>query len=233
MDDIAKTLQTTKDINVEIRVRNNRILTAMKKAGISVKQLAEGTGVTITVVYDFINMKLAARKEKNDEWLPAAVRIADFFYCLPEDLFSDVQQRRAIARNRVRAEISFAEMQTFFHNAPRAKLEIECEANEARGMLYAALLKLTPREERVLRMRFGINLPRDMTLESIGEQLNLSGDRIRIIESRALRKLQHPAWGGKIRSATCSQSVEVATNWQEDREIYTHFVADDEVLSQI
>ena len=52
---------------------------------------------------------------------------------------------------------------------------------------------LTPREERVLRMRFGIGMNSDHTLEEVGQQFSLTRERIRQIEARALRKLKHPS----------------------------------------
>lgn len=54
------------------------------------------------------------------------------------------------------------------------------------------LATLTPREARILRMRFGIELDRDYTLESVGQQYNLTRERIRQIEAKALKKLRHP-----------------------------------------
>jgi RNA polymerase primary sigma factor len=58
---------------------------------------------------------------------------------------------------------------------------------------------LSPREERIIRMRFGIGLDRDYTLESIGEEYSLTRERIRQIEAKALRKLQHPAKRSRLR----------------------------------
>ena len=57
----------------------------------------------------------------------------------------------------------------------------------------AALETLKPREERVLRKRFGIGLPTDYTLEEIGKEFRVIGERIRQIEAKALRKLKHPS----------------------------------------
>jgi RNA polymerase primary sigma factor len=54
------------------------------------------------------------------------------------------------------------------------------------------LSSLTPREERVLRMRFGIGMATDHTLEEVGKQFSVTRERIRQIEAKALRKLQHP-----------------------------------------
>jgi RNA polymerase primary sigma factor len=59
---------------------------------------------------------------------------------------------------------------------------------------------LTPREERVLRMRFGIGMNTDHTLEEVGQQFNVTRERIRQIEAKALRKLKHPSRSRKLRS---------------------------------
>ena len=63
------------------------------------------------------------------------------------------------------------------------------------------LASLTPREERVLRMRFGIGMNTDHTLEEVGQQFSVTRERIRQIEAKALRKLKHPS-----RSANCARS---------------------------
>ena len=55
------------------------------------------------------------------------------------------------------------------------------------------LASLTPREERVLRMRFGIGMNTDHTLEEVGQQFSVTRERIRQIEAKALRKLKHPS----------------------------------------
>ncbi len=59
---------------------------------------------------------------------------------------------------------------------------------------------LTPREERVLRMRFGIGMNTDHTLEEVGQQFNVTRERIRQIEAKALRKLKHPSRSRRLRS---------------------------------
>ena len=62
------------------------------------------------------------------------------------------------------------------------------------------LASLTPREERVLRMRFGIGMNTDHTLEEVGQQFSVTRERIRQIEAKALRKLKHPRGSRKLRS---------------------------------
>src|SRR5258708_29059291 len=62
------------------------------------------------------------------------------------------------------------------------------------------LALLTPREERVLRMRFGIGINKDHTLEEVGQRFSVTRERIRQIEAKALRTLKHPSRSRKLRS---------------------------------
>jgi RNA polymerase primary sigma factor len=62
------------------------------------------------------------------------------------------------------------------------------------------LSSLTPREERVLRMRFGIGMNTDHTLEEVGQQFSVTRERIRQIEAKALRKLKHPTRSRQLKS---------------------------------
>jgi len=78
-------------------------------------------------------------------------------------------------------------------------LEAAIHAN-LRETTTRVLASLTPREERVLRMRFGIGMNTDHTLEEVGQQFNVTRERIRQIEAKALRKLKHPSRSRKLRS---------------------------------
>jgi RNA polymerase primary sigma factor len=69
-----------------------------------------------------------------------------------------------------------------------------------REMTTRVLASLTPREERVLRMRFGIGMNTDHTLEEVGQQFSVTRERIRQIEAKALRKLKHPSRSRQLRS---------------------------------
>ncbi len=78
-------------------------------------------------------------------------------------------------------------------------VEAAIQAN-LRETTTRVLATLTPREERVLRMRFGIGMNTDHTLEEVGQQFNVTRERIRQIEAKALRKLKHPSRSRKLRS---------------------------------
>ena len=69
-----------------------------------------------------------------------------------------------------------------------------------REIVKEVLDSLTPREAKVLRMRFGIEMNTDHTLEEVGKQFDVTRERIRQIEAKALRKLRHPSRSEKLRS---------------------------------
>ncbi len=69
-----------------------------------------------------------------------------------------------------------------------------------REVVRDILDSLTPREAKVLRMRFGIEMSTDHTLEEVGKQFDVTRERIRQIEAKAIRKLKHPSRSDKLRS---------------------------------
>ena len=69
-----------------------------------------------------------------------------------------------------------------------------------RDVTKDVLDSLTPREAKVLRMRFGIEMNTDHTLEEVGKQFDVTRERIRQIEAKALRKLRHPSRSEKLKS---------------------------------
>jgi RNA polymerase primary sigma factor len=78
---------------------------------------------------------------------------------------------------------------------------VDCAVNEnLKETTTLVLASLTPREERVLRMRFGIGMNSDHTLEEVGQQFSVTRERIRQIEAKALRKLKHPSRSRKLKT---------------------------------
>ena len=69
-----------------------------------------------------------------------------------------------------------------------------------RETTHAVLAQLTPREAKVLRMRFGIDLSTDHTLEEVGQDFEVTRERIRQIEAKALRKLRHPSRSKRLKA---------------------------------
>jgi len=76
--------------------------------------------------------------------------------------------------------------------------QVAAEASALRRVLAEALAELTPREQHILRKRFGIDGAADQTLAEIGEELGVTRERIRQIEAKALKKLRHPRRAAKL-----------------------------------
>ena len=113
----------------------------------------------------------------------------------PEDRQGADQPRDARSATR-RTAISATSSRT---RTPSSRSEAATLAN-LRDATTRVLATLTPREERVLRMRFGIGMNTDHTLEEVGQQFSVTRERIRQIEAKALRKLKHPSRSRKLRS---------------------------------
>ena len=186
-----------KDIRLEIKARNNLILSRMEDLGIeSVSELAGRVGMTPSALGRYVNMQLSARRPDGD-WRTGALKIAKFFRCLPNDIFSDPQQHRALKKNRVMAEVAFEEMRTLLD--PRAEpspLAI-AQAKDLRSLIGEYLHKLSPRVERIIRERFGFNGP-EKTLEEGGAELGISEDRVRMLEAEGLLALRRYGRGKKL-----------------------------------
>ena len=74
-----------------------------------------------------------------------------------------------------------------------------CDLSVVDALAFLDTLTLTPREEQVLRMRFGLTDGKPHTLEEVGKEFDVTRERIRQIESKALRKLRHPSRSKKLR----------------------------------
>jgi RNA polymerase primary sigma factor len=85
------------------------------------------------------------------------------------------------------------ELEDFIGDKSNPSPYFDAEKNEISDQLLMILKTLTPKEEKVIRMRFGIGVDRDHTLEEVGRHLSITRERVRQIEAKALRKLKHPS----------------------------------------
>ncbi len=110
-----------------------------------------------------------------------------------EDVFRAIQDPIAL-QTRVGDEDS--ELEDFISDENSPSPYAGTEKNELSEKMIQLLKTLHPNEEKVIRMRFGIGVDRDHTLEEVGRYLSLTRERVRQIEAKALRKLKHP---GRLR----------------------------------
>ncbi len=107
-----------------------------------------------------------------------------------DDIFKTVQQPLAL-QTPVGDEDS--ELEDFVEEQNIPSPDLEAEKNESLNRLHLILKSLPPKEEKVIRMRFGIGADKDHTLDEIGKYFSISRERVRQIELKALRKLKHPS----------------------------------------
>lgn len=191
---MSKSPLLRKDIRVEIVVKNNLILTKMKEMGIeTVAELSRKTRIQQRTLGLIVNMKKLPVTKKG-KWTKSAEQLADFFCCLPEDLFSKLQQKHALSKNRAYAEMHFSHIQAMIavKNAHALDPSIVLQTHEQYAILESMIEKLDPNLQKVIRGRFGFDGP-EKTLAKIGEEFNVSRETIRKWERDALRQLRRPS----------------------------------------
>lgn len=190
-----KTRGFRKDIQVEVTFKNNLILTKMKEQGIeTVAELSRKIKIPHSALGLLINMKKLPVTKKKGTWIKHAERLAKFFYCLPEDLFSEFQQKHALQKNRAYAELHFSRIQAMIaaENAHALDPSIVLQTHEQYAMFESMIEELEPDLQKVIRARFGFDGP-EKTLREIGEELGVSPEAVRQREQKALRRLRHPS----------------------------------------
>jgi len=198
-----------KDYNITFKIRNNYLLQAMKSNGISTAaELSRLADVDQFIIGKFLNLleipfqKYRGRNNGkmfvSSRWRTPVLKIASALDCLPEDLFPHQHLTQALGSNVAETELSIEDIGTLLIGEAKNP-ELECAENEARSKLNCAVEKtlslLKPKEEKILRMRFGIGDEKDYTLDEAGQHFNMSKERLRQIEAKALRKLRHPSLG--------------------------------------
>ena len=128
--------------------------------------------------------ELAVRMEMPEDKVRKVLKIAKE----PISMETPDRRRRRLAPRRL-------------HRGQLGRSPIDQATTESlRETTHAVLAQLTPREAKVLRMRFGIDMNTDHTLEEVGKQFDVTRERIRQIEAKALRKLRHPSRSEQLRS---------------------------------
>jgi lambda repressor-like predicted transcriptional regulator len=174
------------DYIVQIKVRNGPMLRAIRLRKMKIKDLHEQSGVSATIIYRFLALSLPPLL--NGKWRNAALKIAEVLRLPPDSLWPEEHLDRALARSTGELEVSRDEMQMLL-------VDNEYGTPEEREVAIASLVKvmsktLLPRDERVLRLRFGIGVE-PHTLGETADKMSLSRERVRQMESRAIRRLQY------------------------------------------
>ncbi len=184
------------DYRVEIKVRNENILKTIEKNGYkTVGEFCRLNGIMrhVSRIGDLVNFKMSPLNADGEFW-PFIYEITDLLMCSPEDLFSEAQMTMELASNKRTLLMREAEVKMLAstHNTTPMLEEI-VDQDKVKKLIMEKLEMLTPREQKVLKMRFGLDGCQESTLEEVGRQFDVTRDRIRQIEAKALRKLRHPS----------------------------------------
>ena len=186
------------EYRVDIKVRNNLILTKMEEHGYpSALQFCEGMGLSYGRLMKFLNMRESIFDSKGN--IKGFIyKLCDKLGCIPEELFSASQMEASMKDNKRSIKVGEAEVRFLLDQSNNQKLlEDNYFSEQVSERIENALDTLTLREKLVLEMRHGLgDYDREHTLEEIGLALSASGgcnrERVRQIEAKAMRKLRHP-----------------------------------------
>ena len=186
------------DYRVKITIRNERLLAAMEGMGYkSVAEFSRSQGLNGVKVNEIISGKIPPLdREGNPKELTK--EILEILNLTIEKAFTE-KQLKGFKKHTF--EVKIEEEKLLQIISPAKNQEIKVIEQEVKSKLSEILSTLTPREEKILRMRFGIGMDTDHTLEEVGRKFFVTRERIREIEGKALRKLKHPTVAIKLMEA--------------------------------
>lgn len=182
-------MNEVKDYRVTVKVRNNRILEAAARAGIEIgPKWCERVGLTYPAVNSLVNMTEGPLL-KDGDMRPLAIRLCEELKAVPTDLWSP-DQLYPLDRNTAEVTMDAAEVQALLESSEPVYAVLD--AFERTEAVQRALKTLTPREQAIISMRFGLD-GATYTQGEVARMYDLTSTRVKQLEHRALRKLRHPS----------------------------------------
>ena len=182
------------DFEVTVRVRNNHLKSRRDELGFTQGQLAEAAGFS-KGQYGALESLRDSPLDHKGQWRNIALSLASFFDVMPGDLFPPdvIGIETAVATRTVNA----SDLLAITNGSRRLALPASdaYDAQELAGCFDDVLSTLSPKQQFVIKGRFY----EDKTLEELGQDLFLTRDAVRQIESKALRMLRHPGRAGPLR----------------------------------
>jgi RNA polymerase sigma factor (sigma-70 family) len=189
-----------KEIELTLRLRNNRLKERREALGMTQPELAAAAGVSPSAYQELEALRRSPRKREDGGWRDIATQLARFHCVEPEELFppSVLAVETPVATRRINAgdilPLLSAHQQRLLEGPDAAH-----DRAELREQVQRALAGLRPREAEVLRLRFGLDGGDERTLEQAGVVLDVQKERVRQLEARALRRLRHPSRADGLR----------------------------------
>ena len=194
------------EYRIKVTVRNNLILNAIENAGHkSVSAFCKSVGMAPQKVTEMIAMRKPPLNN-NGEFSHMAKLLMEELCALPTDLWTAEQLTLKLKRNTAQRDVSSEGMRSALGMHAEEMLELMKPADPDEAVLKHEMVSvveeqlesLSPRQALVLRMRYGIGCE-EHTYEEIGDKFDLTKERIRQIEARALRHLKHPSRSDELR----------------------------------
>lgn len=204
------------EYRVKITVRNNLLMTAIEEAGYkSQTDFARAIGSTATKVNALVAMR-EPPLNMNGEFSEVAKLVMEALGACPTDLWTEQQLTLQLRKNSTNMNMGANTLRLMMSdpNDP-ALLENDIDdmglfREELKDVMTDMLDSMTPREAKVLRLRFGIGCE-EHTLEDAAKVFGCTRERVRQIEARALRKMRHPSRSDHIKDFMMGDAVETPT----------------------
>lgn len=223
-----------KEIEVTLTLRNNRLKQRREELGMTQREFAQAVGIQVSSYCALETMKKAPTKKRvlrdGALWRTTVQKIADFHGLSPEELFPPAVL--AVVTPKIVRRMDGMELAELMSGADRRglpdQMQHAIEADLSREVAKQ-LGTLTPKEEDVIRMRFGLNADGSPhTLDDIGAKYGVQQERIRQIEAKALRKLRHPSRSRRLKVFAEDDAPvhPVAYRWDDQPDWWTRLLAD-------
>lgn len=183
------------DVRIQLRFRNDLLQRLVDESESPIYKIVELCKVDLST---FHGLKSLQRSPflGSDEYSNGAKRIAEFFSLPPEVLFPP-ELYRVKFPSKIEKAFPVEKIACLLESDEQKRRALPPHENyeeiEKKEILSKMLDTLTPRERRIIELRFGLSGENSHTLEEIGADFEVTRDRIRQIEARALRKLRHPS----------------------------------------
>jgi RNA polymerase sigma factor (sigma-70 family) len=187
-----------KDYRVKITVRNDRILSKIESEYVSVRNFCMAMNLEYQRITDLIRgtSPINAKGEIKE----LVKKLMEALGCTIEELFTEKQLKGFVSHNKFETKVDEKDLMKIKQDIK--PLELGMMEQDVTKVLNKIFHKfLTPREERVIRMRFGIGTWSDATLAEVGLQFEVTQERIRHIEQNAMKKLSSPEVIDELRNA--------------------------------
>jgi RNA polymerase sigma factor (sigma-70 family) len=205
---------TDKEYLLQIKVKNNLVYSAIKAKGYnSIPKFAKDNDIEYSWICRILSMTQTIFDKKGN-YTRRTLKLCDVLGVAVDDLFTENQK---YSRDKIQKNIELGEKEVeaycaMLENANLNQLSMEerLDIEQLETIHNKNLETLTPREQKVINLRFGLNGNKEHSLGEAGEIFGINRERIRQIEAKALRKLRHPS-----RSENYIEHSEAAKEWVE------------------